>query len=100
MPLSEPPLQVVETGPDAVPAELPELADMPPGGPGQIGIVTWLGCGGAVGEVGGLGARPVGGGGVVAGGGGGGTRGCGAGAPDTARAIISAIIIEVSPASW
>lgn len=93
MPLSEPPLQVVETGPDAVPAELPVLAGMPPEGPGQSGMVTWLGCGGFAGEVGGLGARPVGGGGV-------GARCCGAWAPDRKRATISSIIIEIAPASW
>ena len=29
-PLSEPPLHVPETGPDAVPAELPVLAEIPP----------------------------------------------------------------------
>jgi hypothetical protein len=101
-----PPLQVPDTGPDAVPAELPVLAGMPPCGLGQVGMVNWLGCGGFVGEIGGPGARAVGGDGAVTGGRGavtdggeGGTRCCGASATSVRTAIISSTIINQSPAS-
>ena len=38
---------VPETGPEAVPAELPVLCAIPPDGAGHIGTTTWLGCGGS-----------------------------------------------------
>ena len=55
-------------------------------------MVTWLGCGAFVGEIGGLCGRPVDGG-VVTFGGESATRCCGAWVPDTTKPSINSTII-------